>query len=328
MKCNNRHTTLENLDSLCFGGVNVSEPLAAFRDAMNAEMMAYFRSLPESTHASTVVFFMQHFNAPLFPRCNYFLNYFVPSWSILYWIDQVSAESGLITPEDRQYALAAHAMALLLHPLDDHLNDRQLPATHLHLLLRSQAWLRMMTALEQLSLGVSGGGEIVREYLGDYYASIGAPPVSATLDGYCDHFRNQMATWMCAPALLALKQNFDEASLDTLLSAYGGFGIAWRLLDDLQDTQTDLANGCRSAIYFSLKASFRERWDATPGHPDTTHRMKILRAIRDGHVVEQVKNRIFQELNSAVSALEMIDMGAMAEEMRCMALPFRTEGTP
>ena len=90
--------------------------------------------------------------------------------------EQQAGRQPLLTAADRSNARTAHAMALFLHLLDDHLNDGQLPASHLLLLLRSQAWWRMKTALNQMVADVATGERIVNDAFDAYYGSIGSPP--------------------------------------------------------------------------------------------------------------------------------------------------------
>jgi len=290
---------------------------------MNAEIMAFFRSLPESTHAASVVLFMQHFRTPFFPKCDYFKNYYPPSWSILHWLERMGADHDVCLRAERRYALSAHAMALFLHPLDDHLNDGQLSATHLSLLLRSQAWLRMNTALERVAEGLGRGPEIIKGLIEDYYANIGTPPARSTLDGYCRHFRKQMATWMSVPVLMAMKMKFAGDFTEALQDAYGGFGIAWRLLDDLQDIDTDMKTGCHSAIYFCLPPEIRQIWDQSLQSADVSRSKIIQSAVYNGGVWETIKGRIYAELATAAATLDEIQMTGLAEELRCLAWPLQ-----
>jgi len=315
-------TSTESI-SVRFGSVPLSEELTNFRHRMGAEMMAFMRSLPESTHADAVVFFMQYFQSPFFPKCDFFKIYYSPSWSIIHWLERMGSDRSPFLPIERCHALSAHAMALFLHPLDDHLNDGQLSTTHLSLLLRSQAWLRMNTALQRMAEGVAKGPEIVKGLIEDYYASIGTPPAQSTLDGYCRHFRKQMATWMSVPVLMAMKMKVAEDFSEVLQDAYGGFGIAWRLLDDLQDLDSDMKTGSHSAIYFCLPLEIRLIWDQSPQSEDV-RRFKIIRsAVYNDGVWETIKRRIGTELATAASTLDEIQMTGLAEELRCLAWPFR-----
>ena len=63
-------------------------------------------------------------------------------------------------------------MALLLHSLDDHLNDNEMPVTHLTLLIRSQSWMIMNNALKQLAGKVNNGYKIIQRFLDKYYSGM------------------------------------------------------------------------------------------------------------------------------------------------------------
>ena len=179
----------------------------------------------------------------------------------------------------------------------------------------------MHAALARLAFGVKGGAEIVTGLLNDYYASIGIPPELETLDGYCHHFRKQMATGMIVPALLMAKMKCGSAFREKLKTAYGAFGIAWRLLDDLQDLETDMQTGSHSAIYCCLSPDIRKLWDQTPRGEDAGHCEKIRSAVyRDG-AWEAIKKRIRLELASGASTMDEIQMTGLADELRCMARP-------
>lgn len=304
-----------------FGPVPLEAAAVAFRRDMNREVMDLLWSLPASVHTDAVVLLMEHFHAPFFPEFNYFQNYHAPAWSILYWLEKLAADRGLSAPPLRRKALQVHAMALFLHPLDDHLNDGQLPASHLNILLRSQAWLRMNTALEALATGVPDGAGMAQTLIDAYYAAIGTPPAEDTLDGYCIHFRHQMATWMIAPVLVAAGMMLDENFPAALQSAYGAFGTAWRLVDDLQDVDADLAAGHRSAVYYLLPPEIRDLWDRVPA-PGRGERQDAVRAaiLQEG-LMETLEGRILKELARAARAMEALAMPGLADELHGLARP-------
>lgn len=310
-----------------FGHVNPTEAVAAFGHEMNREIMALLQSLPAATHAAAVVFLMQHFRTPFFPQFDYFRNYHPPSWSIIYWLGRMAADRGVLSSEDDHHSKTAHAMALFLHPLDDHLEDGQLPASHLHVLLRSQAWMKMNEALDRLAARVDGGAEIVTGFINDYYASIGCSPVVETLDGYCHHFRKQMATGMIVPALLAAKLKPGRDFAEGLTAAYGAFGIAWRLMDDLQDMEIDVADSNHSAIYYCLPAGIRLVWDEKSQGKDDGRFEKIRSVVHNIGVWEAIEERMCLELTSASSTMEAIQMTGLAEELRGLARPFTNRPT-
>ena len=309
-----------------FGSVSPSTALDAFRREMNGEVMALLRSLPKTVHTDAAVCLMRHFGALLLPEFDFFRTYFTPAWSILFWLEQKIAENVSLSAEERRHARAAHAMALFLHPLDDHLHDGQLPASHLLLLLRSQAWRRMCEALEALAAAGPGGEAILRGRIEAYYASIGQPPAEETLDGYCRHFQDQMATWMTVPLLMASRLAADKGVCEAVQCAYGGFGTAWRLLDDLQDLALDIQTRHHSAVYYLLPLAARQCWDRTSGGDADGRQGMLWRAVHACGAVERLRRRLFKELQSAAAAAETIDLTELAGELRCLARPFAGDG--
>lgn len=304
-----------------FGAVPDTAGTTTFRRALNQEILDLIRSLPLSMHTDAIVFFMQHMGASLIPAFDLFCNYYPPAWSILYWIEQREPPVTSLTSEDRRCAKTAHAMALLLHPLDDHLNDGQLPASHLTLLLRSQAWRCMHAALTALAVGVPDGDALVQGFLNDYYASIASPPVIASLEGYSTHFRNQMATGMIVPVLMACKRFADECFTAALKRAYGSFGIAWRLLDDLQDIESDRISGSRSAVYYCLPEGLRSQWALTADDISRQGGDRIADFIETHDVGDKIRAQVIRELNSAANISEEYGMRGLAAELRALARP-------
>lgn len=305
-----------------FGTVELAPGLEAFRQALNREMTEFLYSLPAPTHADAAVFFMQHLGTRFIPNFDYFRHYHPPAWSVLYWIAGRRAHRKS-SPAEEGWARMAHAMALFLHPLDDHLNDGQLPATHLNLLLRSQAWRRMHAALEPLADAVAGGGAVVRGLIDDYYASIGTPPTIPTLEGYCTHFRNQMATWLIVPVLMAHRQETDDTFATSLQRAYESFGIAWRLLDDLQDIMVDRAHGARSAVYYTLPAGLRSAWALGDANGTVLRHDRVADFLTEHAVAQAIQVRIGDELAAAATLVAGLGMTEMAAELHALGRPFQ-----
>jgi len=78
--------------------------------------------------------------------------------------------------------LGCQAMAMLLHSLDDHLVDGDVPLSHMTLLIRSQAWLRMNECINRFCAGVQDGIETARGLIDDYYVGIMEVEVPSSLD--------------------------------------------------------------------------------------------------------------------------------------------------
>lgn len=305
-----------------FGVIEPTPAIEALRHNLNQEIIGLLQSLPRSTHADAAVFCMPHLGTAFIPVFDYFDHYHAPAWSILHWIVCQDTRPARLTGSC-PFARTAHAMALFLHPLDDHLIDGQLPATHLNLLLRSQAWCRMHTALNPLADGVANGDTIVRDFIDDYYASIGAPPASATLDGYCAHFRRQMATWLIVPTLMARRQVPGNAFAEALQDAYESFGIAWRLLDDLQDIEPDRQSGTPSAVYFSLPDDLRPEWKRAGTEGLAPRSDRVVDYLAAHAVPDAIEARIHAELSSAAATAVELGMGGLAAELLALRQPFQ-----
>ena len=317
---------LEDLLSSCseidFGAVNLSNEGKEFCRELNNEIISLCKSLPESTQADALLFFMRYFRIPFGQELSFFSNYYVPAWSIIYWLIQSATEGKGLEREDMQNAKSAHSMALLLHPLDDHLNDNEWPATHLFLLLRSQSWMIMNNAWNRLADKVDGGEEIVAGFLDDYYAGIRSSKEILSLDSYCDLFRKQMATGFIVPALILKKMTANEEFAHAIQTAYGSFGIAWRLLDDINDIEADMMKGVHSSIYIYLPEEIRRHWNkgTEDKHKDCTR--FILDYVLEHSIIERIKERMCTELECAVSIADDHNMTGLADQFRYLLSPF------
>ena len=71
---------IENPLSFCsgidFGDVNLSDGANEFCSEMNDEVISFCKSLPESTQADALLFFMRYFRIPLGQDLSFFSNYF------------------------------------------------------------------------------------------------------------------------------------------------------------------------------------------------------------------------------------------------------------
>jgi len=308
-----------------FGEIHLSDEQNRFCHQWSDESILLYKSLPKSTQTEATLFFAKYAKTS-FTEFNLFRMYYVPAWSIIYWLMQSDPDNVELTPEDIKHAKTAHFMAMFLHALDDHLNDHQVPVTHLTLLLRSQSWMMMNTALDSLAAKVDGGQHLASRLIDDYYASIGNSHAMTSLDSYCDLFRKQMATWLIVPTLMTRKLTDDNKFSEAIQRAYGSFGIAWRLLDDIQDIETDMITGVPSSIYICLSSDIRDRWEKAHAdkkeiEPDT--RVKtVSNYIKQNKIIETIKTRIYRELMSAATIADEIHLPGLANEFRCLSKPF------
>jgi len=315
--------------SIDFGAVNLCREEEAFRGGLNREMLSLCESLPECTRTEAVLFLMAYLHAPFSEGLN-FVNYFyAPAWSILYWLHRSRP------PNRRPYlrylkdAKAGHTMAMFLHAFDDHLADDQLATTHLALLMRSQAWLIMSGAFERLARGVRDGPTVVHGFVNDYYSSIAASGGTGSLDNYCDLFKKQMATWLVVPVLMAKRAEPDGELADSIQAVYSSFGIAWRLLDDVQDVEKDMNKGSHSSLYACLPDEIRKGWDAVKDEKadgNGGYAGQVLDFILGNGIIDTIRQRIWRELESAASTADSCCMAEYADELRCLSRPLKEIG--
>ncbi|MBN2080499.1 MAG: hypothetical protein JW838_16130 [Spirochaetes bacterium] len=297
-----------------FGAIE-GEDLSLFYCGVNDAITDLCRSLPGSLQAEGMLFFMTYAGIRMGEPLDFFRNYYQPAWSIL---PRLAALAGGEIP-GLDALRGAHAMAMSLHSLDDHLVDGEVPVSHLALVIRSQMWRRMAEGIDSFATAVPGGPETARGLIDEYYRDICSERVPGSLVEYCALFRGQMATSLVAPLLLARRVKDDDDFIADVRGAYESFGIAWRLLDDIQDIGEDAARGTRSAVYVSLDNPGRGLWDDTSRGEDGT--MRLCGIIENSRVIENLAGHIVAELGSAAERMERRGMNAMADEFRALAKP-------
>jgi hypothetical protein len=309
-----------------FGSIDFSDKGEGFYKKFNTEIISLCDTLPESIQTDALLFFMKNSGLSIGQELHFFKNYYVPSWSIVFWLTQYLPDNNESFQDITQNAISAHAMAMMLHSMDDHINDGQLPASHLALLLRSQAWMRMNHSLKSLSSGFHSGKKIITDFLDSYYTSVLGSDDTNTLDNYCERFRKQMATWLIVPVLLTKAIKKDDEFSRGVQAAFESFGIAWRLLDDINDIRTDMKNGTHSAIYVCLPDEIRTLWDRderTDINNKNTRQDIILNHIMDARLIRKLRKNICRELQSAVSISENIHLRGLANEFRYLLKPLK-----
>jgi hypothetical protein len=317
---------LSSCSLLDFGAVDLSREEEIFRGELNREILSFCEYLPQSMRTKAVLFLMKYFHVSFSDGLN-FVNYFyAPAWSILFWLHRSCPDNRKLGPKYLKDAKTGHTMAMFLHAFDDHLTDEQLPVSHLALLMRSQSWMIMSQALERLARGVEEGTAIVADFIDDYYSSIGTSDETESLDSYCDFFRKQMATWLIVPVLMAKRIDVNEEFVRSAQMVYSSFGIAWRLLDDLQDIEKDLIKGTHSSLYTCLPNDIRKKWDRVKDEKVNQNggpAGKVLNYILINGVIDQIRQRICSELESAACRADTCDLAGFADELRCLSKPLR-----
>ena len=308
-----------------FGAVKLSREEEEFRGDLNREMLSLCQCLPRSLRTEAVLFLMKCLQASSIGFANFVDYFYTPAWSILFWLDRSCRDNRKMDPKNVKDAKTGHSMAMFLHAFDDHLTDGQLPVTHLALLIRSQCWMIMNQVFKRLAKAVDQGTEIVSDLIDDYYSSIGTSDEADSLDSYCTFFRKQMATSLIAPVLMAKRIHPTGEFSRSVQAVYSSFGIAWRLLDDLQDIEKDMMKGIHSSLYVCLPAEIRKRWDRIrEENTDTNGPVEdVLNFVLTDGIIETIRHRICFELESAVSNAESCDMTGFADELRSLLKPIQ-----
>lgn len=310
-----------------FGKAKLSSMERTFYRRFSNDIVSLCRSLPESVQTDSILFLMRYSGLNVGDDLDFFANYYPPTWSILYWLSHDHAlPTERLKQRDVTNAVTAQSMAMFLHSLDDHLIDRQVPVSPLTLLLRSEAWTIMNLACCNLAEGLPKGEKTVRRFIDDYYSSIQDSKELNSVDDYCDLFRRQMAIGMIAPILLSMKMTGISDFTTDIESAYGSFGVAWRLLDDIRDIADDIEKEAHSAIYFCLPEEVRTHWNnntvrSRSAAKDCTN--VILNHILERRLIDTIKARICSELEKAESLVAGHHMTGLAREFRCLAHPLK-----
>ncbi len=299
---------------LSFGTVSLSDATRSVHTMVNSAIPGLCRALPASQRTDAALFLMRYGSALRDGAPDYFRNFHAPSYTVLAHIHTSSAAPHHAPDGALERAAAVQAMAMLLHSLDDHLNDGELPATHLALLLRSEAWRRYRAGIGELAGDDAISLALADDLLDAYYRGVTTRYRPDTLDAYMERFRDEMASGLAAPLILARLCGFDDESLLGIRRVYECFGVAWRLLDDIQDSDEDFAARRRTALYMALPAEGRVSWEKG----ERTVLRSIMKSCR---AVERIRDAILELLGDGAQRAETLGMPGLSAEYREMAGP-------
>ncbi|MBP8987382.1 MAG: hypothetical protein KBG92_06235 [Spirochaetes bacterium] len=319
-------------NTIDFGRYPLDMPCTSFYDLLNSAVIDLIRTIPRSAQLPVMMFFLYYAGLKPGDKLDFFHNYYSPIWSIIPHILK-KQENTLFSEILINHAAGTHAMAMLLHSLDDHLNDGDLSSNHLTLLIRSQAWKLLHDHLEPLTSAVTGGRELADDCLDSYYGSIISQVCPENLEEYLDLFRHQMATAFIVPLLLA--HRYDNSALGNAVHiALESFGIAWRILDDIKDLEIDFLAGSVSAVSLSLPEEGKRLWREIkdPEHfkiknqskvtVENERRFQILESIiQDCGIITALLKRILKEIDNATNNAEKAGLLDLAAELRLIASP-------
>ncbi len=318
----------QQFTAMDFGPVALLEPEKALAVDLHMVIVEMIKSLPAPVQTDALLGMAGHLGLPVNAQFNFFQGFYPPAWTILTWLEHSLPGARALSPAEKNNFATVHATAMLLHLLDDHLNDNDLPATHLNLLIRSQLWVFMNRALDDIGHADASARLIAQRFIDEYYASIGHNDGVDSLETYGAHFTQQMAMGFIAPVLMSRRLGGSDLLMADVKSCYGAFGRAWRLLDDLKDMVDDMATDTKSAVYFCLPQTARRFWHAirrTSCREKDEAMRCVIESIQDQNAIERIVSMICRELHMAATMAESLAMGRYADELRGLAVPLQAQ---
>jgi hypothetical protein len=310
--------------SLVFGEVSLSKTERKIYKTLNSNFIILCRTLPDYMQNPAMFFLLNYFRLKVGEPVDFMYYYYKPLWTIIPRMMESPMRVREQTGLESEAALLGETMSLFLHSLDDHLNDGEIPSSHLILLLRSQAWLLFNKAITEFA-NEKEEHDIAHFLINDYYTGICTDNEPSNLDEYCNRFRKEMSTMNIMPLLSAKKISGREDFTEKIKNAIESFGIAWRILDDIQDAEEDIAAGRHTAIYYSLPGNAKNLWDAARNNADENSKTgiceEVYRELYRGRITEGLAERIIRELDEARKTVEALGMHGMAEQYREIGAP-------
>lgn len=311
-----------------FGPASAGPEIVRLRQTMNASLLRLAEALPESLREEANTILHGYADG------DFFRLYYVPMWSFLHHVMERCGESrfNLAAQDD---AREAHAMALFLHLLDDHLCDGQLRTTMLLLQLRTLAWQRFLSSSHSLSLRLCLDPNLFDKHTGSYITSLHRTEQVPGVEAYEHRFRRQMGICTLVPRLVGYASS-GQAGSESLVGIIEDFGIAWRLLDDIQDIGADSCKGEQTSVWLELDGEGRRCWEAcrerfaAEGSLDPVLFNKLTASIQETGCLYRLFVRIGQKLLGAARSAESQGWLDMALELeQCgQGIPvfYQTEG--
>ena len=304
-----------NLSDYHFGPVRLDAADSAFNRRMNQRLRDLCRRLPRPLRTEALLFLFKQAGIAPDGDFDFFRIYYAPIWTIVpqLWEDRITRNE---TPNEGwlDNLATAQAMSLLLHLLDDHLTDGQVPTTHLLLQLRSEAWSFYRSAL-------AGPGPAaqapIEQMLERYFTGIHDRDTVTDLDTYGARFKLQIGTWLAGPVAFAGE---DVKLTNDVIAFLEHFSLAWRFLDDLQDVEEDAAANQKSTLYWLLDERGRELWSAT----STGDGLSPLKEfILDRGYIDGLVERILNEMNLARRIAEGRSWKRLTDQLDMLTAPLR-----
>jgi hypothetical protein len=245
---------------LDFGSTELSARQRALLIEMNAQLPALCRAMPKPLRDPALLAIQRSFSGfRLQNLLHFFEKFYAPAWTVL---DLLDPERAALSEDDVRLGARTQAMALFVQMLDAHLSDGRLPANHLFLQLRTEAWRWFSAGVEAAAVHVEGGDALGASLIDTYFEGVHRQDESYDATSYRARTCQKNAMGLVIPLLLARRAAVDER---VLRSAYEAFVVAWRMLEDLRDFERDAKTGNQTSLYFVLPQSLQALWKSADG---------------------------------------------------------------
>jgi hypothetical protein len=128
-------------------------------------------------------------------------------------------------------------------------------------MLRAEVWQAYTAGARALASSVAPVSRVVDVHLDTDLTAIHRDAPGGSLEEFLADFVRRIAIWTLAPRLLGTAVG-GEACATALQGVVELFPRAWRIVDDVQDIDSDAATGVTSCVWHSLDADGRRAWDA------------------------------------------------------------------
>ncbi len=298
-----------------FGIPTENNDILALQDLLYGEILQTIAYLP-SDFAEETKKILEVYSGK---RRNFIGLFYAPIWSFLHWIPKTYPNR--ISNDILILCRRAHSLSLLLHLWDDHLCDGQLNLDILRLQFRTILWNLFADSIQEICKLLSLDPSVAEKHLFDYLSSIQYQKISANINEYSEEFIKQIGIWTVVPRLMGYSAGKNSVS-KSLIEYAENFGIAWRLLDDLQDIDLDLRSDKKSAIWILLNESGREFWNDCRILSQKQNSLneksweKLQTHILETNIVSSLLDSIGHRINLCMELAQKNEWFEMAAEIR------------
>lgn len=300
-----------------FGTIQLSAEQCEFYAALNDAVITVFKELPPCMHTDATLFMHNYSHLDIGDELDIFKNYYPPAWTSVFWLHSLC---DTVSESEKKSLITSQAMAMYLHSIDDHLTDSEIDISAFTILLRSELWKTMRNNMSSCASLIPNGEAIAATYIDKYYRSNYFAPEIATLEDYCELFREQMATWTIIPIVTATLASRGEQFTKDCAHAYEAFGIAWRLLDDLQDFKQDFSHKRKTALFYLLPDEYRRHWLHHTLDIDSMNSFMM-----ENNIQKLVLQTIIQYLNQSAALCTQNDLSGLADEFSALVSPLQED---